>query len=80
MTNTTQPAAAGSPRHAYDCVAPKTHRLARRLLREGHEPQVVTDAFITEGLALWAAQTGQHTAAVRMTWLWSQIKDAANGN
>lgn len=75
---TKQPAAAGTPPHAYDRVAPRTHRLAKRLLREGYEPHVVTDALIIEGLALWAAQTGQHTAAAWLTWLWTKIRDAAN--
>lgn len=75
----TQPAAAGSLPHAFDRLAPRTHRLARRLLREGHEPPAVTDAFIIEGLALWAADTGQHTAAARLTWLWCKIRDTANG-
>jgi len=77
MTN--EPAAAGSQPHAFDRAATRADRLARRLLREGHQPHDVTDGLITAGLALWAAESGQHTAAARLTWLWSKIRDTANG-
>lgn len=51
--------------------------LARRMLRDGFEPHLITDSLITTGLSVWAAATGNTAAAEILTRAWARIRDAA---
>lgn len=56
----------------------RTHRLARRLLWEGADAGITADAFITEGLSLWAAQTGHKWQAAALVRAWHRLREATD--
>jgi ABC-type cobalamin transport system permease subunit len=63
----------------FERAAARTHRLARRLLKEGVAVGVVADAFATEALSLWAAQTGYKLQALALLRAWHRLREMTDG-
>ena len=61
----------------FEGAAARTSKLALLMSKDGYAPHLITDAMITEGLAVWAAETGRHDAARLLTRAWARIRDAA---
>lgn len=61
----------------FTAVERRVHLLARSLLRDGFDAHLVHDAFITNGLSLWAANTGHSDAARNILTVWATIRDNA---
>ncbi|MFD1985900.1 hypothetical protein ACFSOZ_25980 [Mesorhizobium newzealandense] len=59
----------------FNATERRANALARRLLRDGHSSRTISDAFITNALALWAAKTGNHIGAALLTRAWARIAD-----
>jgi len=62
----------------FERASARTHRLARKMLREGIERDIVVDAFLTESLALWGADGNERSSRFLLK-VWAKIRDAADG-
>ncbi|EXL10019.1 hypothetical protein [Aquamicrobium defluvii] len=48
---------------------------ARLLAGAGVPGDDIVDAMLTASLAMWAAETGRHTAARELLRIWTEVRD-----
>lgn len=63
----------------FERASARTHRLARGLLKGSADAGITADAFITEGLSLWAAQTGHKWQALALMRAWHRLREMTDG-
>lgn len=63
----------------FERASARTHALARRLLSDGADAGITADAFISEGLAIWAAQTGHKWQAEALVRGWHRLREMTDG-
>lgn len=61
----------------FDRATERARRCMRATLKDGVPPVVAADAFITQALAVWAAETGRHQDAKSMLAAFTILRDAA---
>jgi hypothetical protein len=60
----------------FDVAITATRILARGLIAEGIDADAISDVFITEAMAVFAAGTGRREAAEDMLRIWVSVRDA----
>jgi len=62
----------------YGAAEASASLLARRLLRQGTPPDIIADAFLSAGLAPWAAATEGNRAARHIISVWVLLRNFAD--
>lgn len=59
----------------YESACARAADYARVELAVGVDADILADALMTQALAVWAANTGRHTAARELLRVWSEVRD-----
>jgi hypothetical protein len=59
----------------YTAACERAADYARVELAVGVDADILADALMTQALAVWAANTGRHTAARELLRVWSEVRD-----
>ena len=57
----------------YEAACARAADFARVELAVGVDAETLADALITQAAAIWAANTGRHTAARELLRVWSEV-------
>ena len=52
----------------------RAQHLTTQLLLDSVPPTIAADALLTQALAVWAAETGRHTAACELIRVWAAVR------
>jgi hypothetical protein len=60
----------------FDVASASARGCAHKLVNADIPPAIIADGLITQGLAVWAAETGRHQSAKTVLGIWAAVRDA----